>query len=132
MMAPGNLAEALAFISDTGAANAKLMIDAMHLYRSCGTTEDLAGIDATHVGYAQLCDVPMPAQDADYGEEARHERRCPGDGDLPLGDFLRALPRDITVGLEVPMISKARAGIAPTEAMKPCVEAARKLLEGLD
>ncbi|MCB2061621.1 MAG: sugar phosphate isomerase/epimerase [Novosphingobium sp.] len=132
MMSPGNLGEALAFVVESGAANGKLMIDAMHLYRSGATSADLAAIDPAIIGYAQLCDVPMPAQIADYGEEARHERRSPGDGDLPLEDFLRALPRDITVGLEVPMMSKAQAGILPEQALKPCVDAARKLLSELD
>lgn len=132
MFWPGNLGEALAFAVDSGAANGKLMVDAMHLYRSGGSADDLAAIGPERIGYVQLCDVPMPPQTGDYGEEARHERRCPGDGDLPLDDFLRALPRDVTVGLEVPMMSKARAGIAPAEALKPCVEAARELLSALD
>jgi sugar phosphate isomerase/epimerase len=132
MFWPSSLNEALAFITDSGAGNARLMIDAMHLYRSGGSAKDIAAIGPEPIGYVQLCDVPMPPQTEDYGEEARHERRCPGDGDLPLGEFLQALPRDVTVGLEVPMISKAKSGIAPAEALKPCVEAARKLLSALD
>ena len=70
------------------------------------------------IAYVQLCDVPMPAQTGDYGEEARHERCCPGEGDLPLAEFLAALPADITIGLEVPMISKAAAGIGVREALR--------------
>ena len=139
LMWPANLAEALAVLDYSGSQNAKLMIDAMHFYRSGAQTEDLAAIDQSRIGYIQLCDVPMPESGGTitpemmqaYGEEARHERLCPGDGDLPLLDFLKALPRDLTVGLEIPMLSKAKAGMAPADAIRPCVEAARGLLSRL-
>jgi sugar phosphate isomerase/epimerase len=78
-----------------------LLLDAMHVYRSGATTADVAALDPAMVAYVQLCDVPMPPQTADYGEEARHERRCPGEGDLPLAEFLGALPPEVTIGLEV-------------------------------
>lgn len=140
MMPPGNLAEALEFIAESGAANGKVLIDSMHFFRSGSKTEELAGIDPSRIGYIQLCDVPMPkafeSMTAEmfqaYGEEARHNRLCPGEGDLPLGSFLAALPRDLTVGLEVPMLAKAKAGSSLEDALRPCVEAARKLLAGLD
>lgn len=128
MMWPATLDEALAFIADTGAPNGRLLLDTMHFFRSGATVADLARIDLAKVGYIQLCDVPMPAQRDDYGEEARHERRCPGEGDLPLADFLAAAPRDLVVGLEVPMFSKAAAGVSVRDVLTPCVAAARKLL----
>lgn len=128
MMWPATLDEALAFIADSGAPNAKLLLDAMHVFRSGATPADLARIDPARIGYIQLCDVPMPARRDDYGEEARHERLCPGEGDLPLADLLRALPRDLIVGLEVPMLAKAQAGVPVRDALAPCVTAARKLL----
>lgn len=136
LMWPATLAEAQAFVRESGAANGRLMADAMHFYRSGAQTADLAAIDPALLVYAQICDVPMagiacpPSPEAmpGYGEEARHERMCPGDGELPLADFLRALPRDVPVGLEIPILSKARAGVAPADAIRPCVEAARQLL----
>lgn len=128
MMWPATLDEALTFVADSGAPNGKLLLDTMHVYRSGATTADVARLDPAQIGYVQLCDVPMPAPTDDYGEEARHERRCPGEGDLPLGDFIRALPSDVSMGLEVPMISKAEAGVSVRDALAPCVAAARKLL----
>ncbi len=128
MMWPATLAEAVDLVTASGAANARLMIDAMHLYRSGGTTADLAAIDPALIGYVQLCDVPMPAQAANYGEEARDNRLCPGEGDLPLAQFVGALPGGVTVGLEVPMVAKAAAGISLRDALGPCVTAARALL----
>lgn len=130
MLWPATLDEALAFVTATGAPNARLLIDAMHFFRSGATPPDLARIDPARIGYVQLCDVPMPAKRDDYGEEARHERLCPGEGDLPLAEFIAALPGDVIVGLEVPMLSKARAGVSVRDALAPCVAAARELLGG--
>ncbi|MCB2077917.1 MAG: sugar phosphate isomerase/epimerase [Novosphingobium sp.] len=140
LMWPATIVEADAFVIESSAANGKLMLDAMHLYRSGGSEADLAAIDPAHIGYAQLCDVPMPEgcappppeQMGSYGEEARQERRRPGDGDLPLDRFLAAVPRDVTIGLETPIFSKAKAGVAPIDAIRPCVEAALSLLAALD
>lgn len=136
LMWPASLTDAVDFLARTGAANGKLMIDAMHLYRSGSTTADLAAIDPTLIGYAQLCDVPLhgivvpppPEAIPAYGEEARHERLCPGDGDLPLAGFIAAVPHGVTIGLEIPQMAKALTGMAPIEALRPCVDAARNLI----
>ncbi|MBW8755272.1 MAG: sugar phosphate isomerase/epimerase [Sphingomonadales bacterium] len=128
LMWPATLAEAVAFLAEVGAPNGKLLLDAMHVYRSGATTAEVAALDPAMIAYVQLCDVPLPARSDDYGEEARHERRCPGEGDLPLAEFLRAVPAGVTVGLEVPMVSKAESGVSLRDALRPCVEAARRLL----
>jgi len=140
LMWPGTIGAALAFLDDAGTPNGKLMLDSMHFFRSGAATSKLAALESSRIGYVQICDVPMPdsgeAMSPEmmqaYGEEARHERMCPGEGDLPLADFLSALPRDVTIGLEVPLLSKAKAGISPADAILPSVEAARQLLDGLD
>lgn len=108
--------------------NARLLIDAMHLYRSGDGAEEVGALDPALIGYAQVCDVPLVAPHGDYGHEARFDRRIAGDGDLPLVDFVRALPCDCIVGLEIPMRDKALAGIGPVERLRPAVDAARALL----
>jgi sugar phosphate isomerase/epimerase len=132
LMWPATLAEALDFVKATGAPNARLLLDAMHVYRSGATTADVAALDPAMIAYVQLCDVPLPASGAavadDYGEEARHNRLCPGEGDLPLADFVAALPPEVTIGLEVPMLRKAQAGVGLRDALAPCVAASRRLL----
>jgi sugar phosphate isomerase/epimerase len=128
LMWPATLAEALEFVTASGAPNARLLLDAMHVFRSGGTVAEIAALDPAMIGYVQLCDVPMPGVSDNYGEEARHERRCPGEGDLPLAEFLGALPSSVTIGLEVPMLSKALAGVAHRDVLAPCVEAARRLM----
>lgn len=125
---PATVTDALDFITASGAPNARLLIDTMHFFRSGASVETLAGIDPARIGYVQLCDVPISAPTDNYGEEARHDRLCPGEGDLPLAEFLRALPADVIIGLEVPMLAKARAGVSVRDALAPCVAAARQLL----
>jgi hypothetical protein len=49
---------------------------------------------------------------------------------LPLADILAALPDDRVVGLEVPMRSRAEAGISAYDRLLPCVNSARALLAG--
>ena len=46
--------------------------------------------DPDHIGYAQLCDPTMQARGDNYADEAVFERMFPGEGELPLGDLLRA------------------------------------------
>ena len=139
MIDPGNLSQALTFVADSGAQNGRVMLDSMHFFRSGSQASELASCDLSKIGYVQLCDVPMPQPRGGspeemmgaYGEEARHNRLCPGEGDLPLADFLAPLPPELTVGLELPMLVKAQAGIAPGDALRPAVDAARRLLEEL-
>ena len=128
MMWPATPVDAAAFLCDSGAVGAGMVLDAMHVFRSGATAGDCAALDPAQIAYVQLCDVPMPARHSDYGMEARDNRLGPGEGDLPLAAFLAALPGDLTVGLEIPMAERAAAGIGPDERLTPAVAAARRLL----
>lgn len=128
LMPPACLQDALDYAAACGSLHAGVLVDAMHFFRSGGTVDKLATAPAGRIGYAQICDVPMPAVMADYGLEAREERLAPGKGDLPLAAFLGALPEGLTVGLEVPEMEKARSGIGPEERLAPVIAAARALL----
>ena len=59
------------------------------------------------------------------------ERRPLGEGDLPLAELLEALPRDIPLGLEIPNLAAAEAGVRPFDHLKPSVNAANALLARL-
>lgn len=130
-MAIGDLATALDAIAHVGKPNFRLVIDTMHFVRSGSSPADLAALDPGLIGYAQLCDAPLVSQYAEYMNEARFDRRAPGAGELPLLDIVKALPRDIVLGLEIPMLAMAEAGIGPYERLAPCVAAARDLLARL-
>lgn len=128
LMPPASFAAALGYVQASGVVNAQVLVDSMHFFRGGSTIAELTAADDSLIGHVQICDVPMPAKIADYGLEAREERLCPGEGDLPLADFIAALPADIMVGLEVPELGKAKAGIGPAERLGPVVAAARALL----
>lgn len=124
----GDLATAVAAIQHVDQPHFKLLLDAMHVFRSGATRSELAALDPRIIGYVQLCDVPRVAIRADYGDEARHHRLPPGAGELPLSDLLDLVPAHVTIGLEVPMLDPAQAGIGPQKRLATCVRAARELL----
>lgn len=121
--------QGLATARGVGRDNFNLLVDAMHWFRLGNTVEQLAAVPSGVIGYAQLCDAPWSPRFETYMEEAMYERMAPGDGELPLGEFVRCLPEDIIVSLETPMRSLAGQGVGPLERLKPCVAAARLLLE---
>lgn len=135
-LAPGltvaDLPTALAAVRHVGRPNFRLLIDTMHLVRSGSGAADLAALDPSLIAYIQLCDAPLAPRFATYFEEAMFERMAPGTGELPLLDILRALPRELPLGIEVPLRSQAEAGVGPRERLGPVVESARRLLTQLD
>jgi sugar phosphate isomerase/epimerase len=124
-----NLGRAKEAVEAVGRPDFTLLIDTMHFFRSGSTVADLAALDPAVIGHVQLCDVPMPARIESYMEEALYERRAPGDGDLPLAEFVRLIPEGVVIGLEIPIRSEALAGVGPSERLGRCVAAARTLIE---
>ncbi|MFT3965601.1 MAG: TIM barrel protein [Sphingobium sp.] len=122
----GDLASALALVDHIGRPDLRVLIDAMHFFRSGGTVDMLRALDPARIGYAQLCDVPL-VSDRDYMEEAMTGRLAPGQGELPLADFVAALPADVPIGLEMPRFAEAKSGLSPAAILHPAVEAARRL-----
>ncbi|MBW0018020.1 MAG: sugar phosphate isomerase/epimerase [Mycobacterium sp.] len=126
----GNLATALAARQHVGRAEFRLLIDTMHLIRSGSGAADVAAVDPAHIGYAQLNDTTLQPRGDNYMEEAMFERMVPGAGELPLGDLVAALPPDVVIEIEVPQRTLALAGVSPIDRLRPCVDAARRLLSG--
>jgi len=123
-----NLASALDAIAHIGKGRARVLIDAMHTFRSGGTVADIKALDPDVIGYAQLCDAPMVAPDGvPYFKEATCGRMVPGTGEFPLAEWIVALPADLPMGIEVPMLDAMVAGLSPREHMANVVKAAREL-----
>lgn len=127
----GDLPAGLAAAEYVGRSEFRLLVDTMHLMRSGSGASELAAVDRGRIGYAQLNDTTLRPRMDNYLEEAMFERLVPGEGDLPLRDILAALPADIVIEIEVPQRSLALAGVSPIERLRPCVEAARRLLAGV-
>jgi sugar phosphate isomerase/epimerase len=127
-----DLPSALAAVEYVGQDEISLLIDTMHVARFGATTDDLRSLPAHRIGYVQLCDTTLRPRMKNYAEEAMYERLAPGEGELPLADMLAALPDDCVVGLEVPMRSRAEAGVSAYDRLAPCVNSARALLARVD
>ena len=76
--------------------------DGLHLARS-GELFDLPALDADRHPYIQLCDGPLACGDDHQSllADALDRRSPPGEGELPLGPMLEALPPDTPLSLEV-------------------------------
>ncbi|MDO9402538.1 MAG: TIM barrel protein [Polaromonas sp.] len=115
-----NLEAALRVIERSGAKNAGLLLDALHLDRSGATAADIAAIDPSKIVFAQLCDAKKLAgkpTDDELLQEARFARLPAGTGELPLYDFMNALPAGLEVEYEVARIELAdRSPIEKAEA----------------
>jgi sugar phosphate isomerase/epimerase len=119
------LAGALTAADHVGPDRCQIMLDAMHFFRSGATIDDIAKLDPSRIGYAQLCDAPRVSSAASYMQEAMFARRVPGEGELPLREWIAALPQDIIVGVEVPIIADLQAGVPIAEHAARAVAAAR-------
>jgi sugar phosphate isomerase/epimerase len=98
-----------------------ILLDTLHFQRYGGRLEQLRSLDSQLQSYVQLCDAPLApprglprphrlprgqsTDGTDLQLESRAMRLLPGDGELPLADFLAALPEGIPVSVEAPVLS---------------------------
>ena len=79
-----------------------LAVDLLHLVRSGGAPDDIAAIPQELIFYAQFCDSNDLSANQDYATEAGSHRLTPGEGKLPIQEFIQALPKNIPIEIEVP------------------------------
>ena len=97
------LSDAVATLECLRRDNMRLVIDAMHFFRSGASVDELRALSPDLIGYVQLCDVPRTPPHDDYLREACFQRLIPGEGELPLAELCAAIPNGVAIGLEVPM-----------------------------
>ncbi|MCT2398029.1 sugar phosphate isomerase/epimerase family protein [Novosphingobium mangrovi (ex Huang et al. 2023)] len=122
-----SLPEALAAVRHIGEGRATVLIDSMHFFRSGGTVAQIAELDPALIGHVQLSDAPRKSA-GDYMQEAMSGRMIPGEGELPLREFIDALPRGQTLGLEVPLMAQAESGRPAVECVAEIVMKTRELM----
>ncbi len=121
--------QALDLVERVGRPNARIMVDALHLFRSGGAIVDLAAAPG-RIDVCQLCDALLAAPPRDeLASEARGRRLLPGSGELPLSDLVAALPAGTRFAAEVPN-EALFAGLPPLERARLAYVAASALLEG--
>jgi sugar phosphate isomerase/epimerase len=119
--------DAVAFVTAADRPNAGVCVDALHLSRSGGTAARLPRLPTAGT-FVQLSDAlaRLPPPEAML-DEARHDRRYPGEGELPLDDLLDALPPDVPISVEVP--HRATAGQTVLERAERAGAALGRYLE---
>jgi hypothetical protein len=103
------------------------LADLFHLHQSGGTPADLAGVDPAILRGAQLCDGPARMDDAEYFNRAMFGRMAPGEGEMPVREFLGVLPPGLIYGIEVPFPAVTAGKLGPLEHATRLLEQARAL-----
>lgn len=125
----GTLADAHRIVTESRMNNAGILIDALQFFRSGAAPEDLDPIPARLFPYMQICDGLRETPDSIdlRRQEARTDRRLPGEGELPIQALLKHLPKDITLSVEAPTIRLR--GLAFVDQGKIIGEVTRGFLE---
>ena len=104
------LLDCIGVVTASGASDVVVLPDVLHVIRSGGTLEQVAATDPALVPYAQICGA-HGAGPAPSPEEARAEgvraRLLPDEGDLPVRDFVAALPASTILAVEAPLAGQA-------------------------
>jgi len=124
------LHQALDMLGRVRKPNARLLIDALHFYRSGAHPRELAAVDPFLFPFMHLCDAAAVAPKPDgLKAESRGGRFYPGEGELALGALLHALPAGIPIEVEAPCARYA--GLPILERARICGAATRALLNGI-
>lgn len=99
------LADAHTVVDRSGAANAHILIDTLHMARTGTSLDELSRLAPRYLPMAQICDAASGGVERDpvrARTEAVSARLDPGAGVLPITDVIRALPPAIPLSVEVP------------------------------
>jgi sugar phosphate isomerase/epimerase len=121
------LGQTVAIVKRSGQANARVLVDALHLSRSGGTVAEVAAVDPGMFEYAQLSDAPAAIPDMERMRLEPGDRLLPGQGGLPLVDLVRVLPADLPLAVEAPV--KQLEPLPPSERAWMAMEGMKSVLE---
>jgi sugar phosphate isomerase/epimerase len=101
---PSRLEDTVRVVRNSGAMNAGLMVDCLHVYRCGATPAQYLDVDASLLHELQLCDAAAgaPVGREALIHEARFARLPPGEGALDLDSLWKVVPRDVWVSIEAP------------------------------
>jgi sugar phosphate isomerase/epimerase len=125
-----NLQQAIAIVNRCGHRNVGLLVDALHYDRALNTPADLAALPADWIRYVQICDgvAERPTSVEALRYQGRNARLFPGAGNIDLVAMLRALPRDVPISVEAPVLWRAPA----LDRSRAALRGAREVLELAD
>ena len=98
------LDDALAVVEGVDHPAGGILVDPFHHERMGHEPARLAEIAPRWISYAQMCDVPERGAITDYDAylvDALDGRLAPGEGALPLNEYLALLPDELPLSLEI-------------------------------
>jgi len=119
--------QAETIVRRSGAANGRIVVDLLHVMRTSTDLAVLSALDPGLIGSAQICDGPAQVRPEYLSYEAAYERMIPGEGTFPLVEFLRAIPDEIVLGIEVPLRARRESGMLALSRSRLVVDATRKI-----
>ena len=124
------LADARRVVEAAAHPNGGVLIDGLHFDRAKSTLDEIRALPRERINYVQVCDGPVPYDPSDEGMIfiARNGRMLPGDGGIDLESMIRAVPDDVTISVEIPLVELART-VGPMERARMAREATVRLLE---
>ena len=116
-----SVAEAMDVMATVTHTNCGILVDAIHFDRSDATLDDLRAIPENLLHYMQLNDAPAekPTSLDELLYQGRAHRFLPGFGGLALVGLLNALPADLPISMESPVVASAHL---------PAIDRAREAL----
>jgi sugar phosphate isomerase/epimerase len=104
-----SITEASAVLGAATHSNIGILVDAIHFDRSDATLDDLRQLPSPYLHYMQLNDAPAekPTTLDELLHQGRAHRFLPGFGGLDLVGLLNALPADLPISMESPVVASA-------------------------
>lgn len=102
-MSVRTLAQALSILDAANRPNGHVLVDHLHLDRTGGAVTDVEVIDPARLPYVQACDAAStsPRTIGALVTEALDDRLTLGEGDLPIIEFVDALPPHTALSIEI-------------------------------
>lgn len=85
------VADAIAVVGGAARPNAGVLMDSWHFFKAGQTLADLDAVPGERIRTVQLSDAPRRQIEAKLIDDTMKHRRWPGEGELPLVEFTRAL-----------------------------------------
>jgi len=129
------IGDALEVVRGAGHPAGAVLVDPLHLARSGGEPADLVGVEPALLPYAQLCDAPAAPPGDGPGalmSEALEARLLPGDGALPLAEFLARFPAGRPLSIEILSAELRQRCPDPVDRARALFEATCAFLDRAD
>lgn len=100
------MAMAARMIKESGRNNAVICLDPMHFMRIGGSAAEITALGAKFFPYTQINDgvlFPGEPNPIEFGKMRQGERKMLGEGDVPLYEYLDALPPGLPLSVEIPV-----------------------------